>query len=92
MNRSRCLHYGGAVHDSSEDCVQQQSSPTCINCNGDHLASSHDCPKLLTHKMALSLAATENISVHGSIKVCVFFWYRRAHRRKTNLSLWDKRI
>jgi len=64
----RCLYCGEAAHDSSEDCARKQFPPTCVNCNGDHLATSHDCPKVLTHKMDLSLAATENISFTEALK------------------------
>jgi len=66
--RPRCLYCGEAAHDSSADCARKQSPPTCINCSGDHLATSHDCPKVLTHKMALSLAATENISFTEALR------------------------
>jgi len=32
-----------------------------INCQGEHLATSHDCPMIIKHRMILSLAASENI-------------------------------
>jgi len=70
-SRPRCLHCGDAPHGSSEVCDNKQSSPKCINCDGDHLATSHDCPKVMTHRMALSLAATENIPFADALRsVC----------------------
>jgi len=46
-SRPRCLYCGEAAYDSSEACAQKQSLPKCINCNGDYLATSHDCSKVL---------------------------------------------
>jgi len=46
----------------------KQASSKCINCNGDHLATSHDCSKVIKHKMALSLAMTENIPFADALK------------------------
>jgi len=70
-SRPRCLYCGEAPHGSSEECIQKQSPPKCINCDGDHLATSHECSKVLTHKMALSLAATENVSFMDALRsVC----------------------
>jgi len=69
-SRPRCLHCGEASHDTPEICAFKQSSPKCINCNGEHLATSHDCPKVLT----LSLAATRNIPFAEALRsVCSSF-------------------
>jgi len=67
-SRQRCLFCGEATHGASESCAQKQSPPKCINCGGDHLATSHECPRVVTHKMALSLAATENIPFADALK------------------------
>jgi len=73
-SRPRCLYCGEAAHDSSEECAHKQSSSIRINCSGDHLATSHDCLKVTTHKMALSLAATENISLTEALSLCVLLF------------------
>jgi len=64
----RCLYCGEAAHDSSDTCSQKQGPPRCINCGGDYLATSHDCPKVLKHEMALSLAATEIIPLIDALR------------------------
>jgi len=67
-SRPRCLYCGETVHDSSEVYSLKQAPPKCINCKGDHLATSHDCPRVMTHKMALSMAATENIPFADALR------------------------
>jgi len=44
-------------------CKNRNNSPRCINCQGDHLATSYVCPVISRHKVILSLAATENIPI-----------------------------
>jgi len=61
-SRLRCLHCGEPQHTAAENCPSKHLSVKYINCGGDHL-TSHDCPKILHHKTALSLASTENISL-----------------------------
>jgi len=60
-SRPRCLFCGEPAHDSPDSCPLRLA-PKCINCKGVHLATSHECIKVIEHKMAHSLAATENIS------------------------------
>jgi len=48
-------------HDSASPCSNKNDNPSCINCQGGHLAISHNCPMIIRHKMILSLAALENI-------------------------------
>jgi len=67
-SRPRCLFCGDSAHDSSETCSLKQAPPKCINCKGDHLATSHDCIKVIEHKKAHSLAATENISFIDALR------------------------
>lgn len=43
-----------------EECPLRGTPVKCINCSGDHLATSHECPVICKHKMILSLAAQEN--------------------------------
>jgi len=72
--RPRCLHCGEPQHPATEVCPAKHSSSKCINCGGGHLAISHECPKVLTHRMALSLAATENIPFVDALRsVCSSF-------------------
>jgi len=61
-SRPRCLLCGEAKHTSPELCSRAQALQACINCFGDHLATSHLCPHVIKHKMILSLAWTQNIS------------------------------
>jgi len=41
--------------------------PKCINCGGNHLATSHECEEVIKHKMVehkmVTLASAENISI-----------------------------
>jgi len=57
----RCIFCSRDAHDSASPCSSKNKNPSCINCQGGHLAISHDCPMIIKHKMVLSLAATENI-------------------------------
>jgi len=54
---------GNDKHSTStpETCSRAQPPYNCINCSGDHLATSHLCPEVIKHKMILSLASTQNI-------------------------------
>jgi len=52
----------------SDLCSNIQGPPKCINCVGDHLATSYDSPRILKHRMALSFAATENIPFADALK------------------------
>jgi len=58
---SRCLFCGEGVHESPSVCPKKDDNPLCINCKGEHLANSRDCPLIIKHRMILSLAASENI-------------------------------
>jgi len=66
-SRPRCLYCGESAH-SSEICPLKQALPKYINCKGDHLATSHNCIRVIEHKMAHSLAATENISFLDALR------------------------
>jgi len=59
--KSRCIFCGNDPHENDISCLEKNKPPKCINCQGEHLASSHDCPIVSRHKMVLSLAASENI-------------------------------
>lgn len=60
----RCLHCGKNKHDNSVACDGKNSpTPRCINCGGQHLATSFSCPEVVMHRSAVTLAATENISI-----------------------------
>jgi len=61
--KPRCLYCGGDKHDSLSSCPSINDNPMCINCQGEHLATSYDCPIIIRHKKILSLAATENIPI-----------------------------
>jgi len=52
--KPRCIFCGGDAHDSTFSCSSKNESPSCINCQGGHLATSHDCPMITKHKMILS--------------------------------------
>jgi len=59
--KPRCIFCGKDPHDNNDSCPERNNPPKCINCHGEHLASSHDCPMVTKHKTVISLAATENI-------------------------------
>jgi len=60
-SRPRCLLCGETKHSSPETCSCAQAPQVCINCSGNHLATSHHCPYLVKHTIILSLASTQNI-------------------------------
>jgi len=60
-SRPRCLLCGEDKHPSPEICSRAQAPQACINCSGNHLATSHLCSNVVKHKMILSLASTQNI-------------------------------
>jgi len=62
-SKPRCLFCGNDAHESPSVCPKKDDNPLCINCKGEHLANSRDCPLIIKHKMILSLAASENISL-----------------------------
>jgi len=60
----RCIFCGKDPHDKNKEddlCPERNNLPNCINCQGGHLATSHDCPVVSKHKMVIALSATENI-------------------------------
>jgi len=60
--KSRCIYCGKDKHDSTEICSRLRAPYNCINCAGNHLATSHLCPEVIKHKMIFSMASTNNIS------------------------------
>ncbi|KYN27678.1 hypothetical protein ALC57_02215 [Trachymyrmex cornetzi] len=58
--KPRCL-YCGLEHGSTVVCANKDLPHTCINCEGEHLATSFDCPVIRKYKEVLNLAAYENI-------------------------------
>jgi len=50
--KPRCLYCGDEKHDSPSSCPKANDSdtPTCINCQGEHLATSFECPLIIKHK------------------------------------------
>jgi len=68
-SQTRCVTCGGQKHDSLNDCPLKLSPPKCVNCGESHLATSHECPEVIRHKMALSLISSTNISYSEAKKV-----------------------
>jgi len=60
-SQPRCIYCGNGKHREEEECSLKSSPPTCINCKGAHLPTSHECIVVTRYKMALSMASTENI-------------------------------
>ncbi|XP_071644470.1 uncharacterized protein [Temnothorax longispinosus] len=58
----RCLFCGKDKHDKDEECPHKDNPLKCINCGGNHRATSVDCPIILQHKQINALAATKNVS------------------------------
>lgn len=65
----RCLYCGNNSHKDDEHCPMLDKPLICINCKGNHLATSPDCPIVFRHKQILSLAATENIPLFETRKI-----------------------
>lgn len=58
--RPRCL-FCGKSREEDHSCPVDQSKALCINCGGEHLATSHVCPYIIRYKSVINLAAQENI-------------------------------
>jgi len=67
-SQPRCIYCGGNGHKENEECTLKSSPPVCINCKGAHLPTSHECALVVRHKMVLSLASTENLSIADARK------------------------
>ncbi|KYN19123.1 hypothetical protein ALC57_08549 [Trachymyrmex cornetzi] len=64
----RCRLCGQPPHGEETICERQDLSPKYINCNGDHLSTSSNCPLFIRQKNIQSLAAVENISLNEARK------------------------
>ncbi|XP_071572848.1 uncharacterized protein [Temnothorax nylanderi] len=62
--RPRCLICGKDRHDKDkgEECPHKDYPPKCINCDGNHRATSINCPIILQQKQINELAASKNMS------------------------------
>jgi len=59
--KPRCIYCGNDKHSPPETCPRAQPPFSCLNCSGDHLATSHLCPDVIRHKMTLTMASANNI-------------------------------
>jgi len=64
----RYIICGKPKHKSETECESRNYPIKCINCGGNHLATSHECEEVIKHKTILSRAATENISLSEARK------------------------
>lgn len=63
-NQPRCVHYDEKGHSfSKENCQRSDTSPKCVNCQGDHRVDSSTCPEFTTKKKIRKFAAYRNISL-----------------------------
>ncbi|XP_070522165.1 uncharacterized protein [Cardiocondyla obscurior] len=60
-SKPRCLHCGSFDHDKENPCKSLNSFSLCLNCKGDHLATSSACEIIIKHKKIQALAATDNL-------------------------------
>ena len=63
-DKAVCAGCGEEGHNL-DDC---QNDPKCVNCQGDHVATSRDCPKWKIEKDIVTLKYTENISFADASK------------------------
>jgi len=59
--KPRWIFCSGEAHKSNMNCIEKDNPPHCINCQDNHLATSHECSIIIKHKLVLSLAVSENI-------------------------------
>ncbi|XP_011883616.1 PREDICTED: uncharacterized protein LOC105570780, partial [Vollenhovia emeryi] len=63
-SKARCIYCGEDKHEDKDYvCALSTGDHTCLNCKGNHLPTSHECPTVISFKKAQALAATENISM-----------------------------
>lgn len=65
----RCLNCGQNKHSDNSSCAATGKSPFCINCKGEHLATSLDCPIAARQSAIASLAAINNIPLFEARKI-----------------------
>lgn len=65
----RCLKCGHSKHSEDTICPAEGKPPQCINCQGDHLATSINCPVVIRNGAIAALAATNNISIFEARKL-----------------------
>lgn len=65
----RCLKRELNRHESERSCPVLGMSSICINCKGDHLVTSPDCPIAIRQKMIASIVAIDNISLFEARKM-----------------------
>lgn len=65
----RCLKCGQNKHAEESSCPATGKSPTCINCKGEHLATSPNCPIAARQGAIASLAAINNIPLFEARKM-----------------------
>lgn len=65
----RCLRCGQSKHSEDKACPAEDNPPQCINCQGNHLATSSNCPIVIRNGAIASLAATHNISIFEARKM-----------------------
>lgn len=61
----RCLKCGQNKHTEETSCSATGKPPTCINCKGEHLATSPNCSIAARQGAIASLAAINNIPLRG---------------------------
>ena len=59
-NKQICFRCGHEGHEG-KDCTE---NPQCKNCQGDHMASSKDCPQWKKEKEIVTLKHTKNVSFY----------------------------
>ncbi|KYN12067.1 hypothetical protein ALC57_15776 [Trachymyrmex cornetzi] len=88
--RPRCLFCGSPCEDE-HSCPADRSRATCINCSGEHLATSHTCSFIIRHKSIINLAAQENIPLiearRMSLPTFLFLPHHRIHSLTSRVSL-----
>jgi len=65
--KPRCL-FCGLTREEDYFCSTEQAHAKCINCEEDHLATSHICPVIIKHKIVLGLTQ-ENIRLVEARKI-----------------------
>lgn len=66
--KPKCL-FCGLTKEEDHSCSIDQLHAKCINCEGEHLATSHTCPIIIKHKTILGLAAQDNIPLVEAKKI-----------------------
>lgn len=60
-SKPRSIHYGMNRHPEGVKCPSKSLTDNCLNCSGNHLPTSVECPAVVFYQKIRALAASDNL-------------------------------